>query len=269
MSGSPLIPWVIVGGGRLGSALSWLARDLGVEVRAVWSRSQKPDAYGKELVVGSIDEIRDFIGGCIVWITVSDDAIADVAAELVEDLKPADIVIHASGSQSSAILKAAGVRGPVGSIHPLLSVGEPRSAARAFSECAWTVEGDYAAIKFAHWLLGEIGVDPFVIQPEKKAIYHASAVASAGLLTALMDVAFELAREAGFDEFEARDLLLPLATSTLANLREMDPGEALTGPVARGDDATIERHLASMQTLSDSTREVYEVLTRRSRQLVE
>jgi len=264
-----MIPWVIVGAGRLGSALAWLADDLGVEVRAAWSNSRRPDVPAAEIVVGDLRLLDPHLGGAIGWVTVIDSQIARVASELVTGLGPADVVVHASGSLSSRILREAGVAGPVGSIHPLLSVNDPRRAISSLSQCAWTIEGDYAALQFARWFLSSIDVDPFVIDPEVKSLYHASAVASSGLVTALMDVAFELAAGAGFDADEARHLLLPLVRATIDNLDKAETAEALTGPVARGDFETIERHLKSMEGLSSSTREVYEVLTRRARELMD
>lgn len=269
MTDSAMIPWVIVGGGRLGQALAWLARDMGVTVRAIWSRSQISDAPAKNHVRGDLSELSPFLGSAIVWITVTDSAIVEVARGIRDDLKPADVTLHASGSLPSTALKDAGIMGPVGSVHPLLSVHDPRHAVDAFKRCSWTIEGDYAARQFARWFLGRLEVEPYVVDPSDKVLYHASAVASAGLVTALMDVAFELAREAGFDEYQSRDLLLPLAMSTIENLRLSEPGEALTGPIARGDEDVIRQHLEAMEGLPESTRQVYEVLTKRSRELVD
>ncbi len=264
-----MIPWVIIGGGRLGQTLARVAESIGVEVRAIWNRSTPLEAPAEHHVYGDLRDLGPHLGGAIVWVTVVDSAISETASTIADYLKPADVVVHASGSQSSTILREAGVSGPVGSIHPLLSIHDPERAAAAMRECAWTVEGDYAALQFARWFLGEIGIEPYEVKPDTKVLYHAAAVTSAGLITSLMDVAFEMAREAGFDRFEARELLIPLALSTLENLADSQTADALTGPIARGDENVVARHLEALADVSDSAKKVYEVLTERSRGLKE
>lgn len=269
MTDRAYIPWVVVGCGRLGTTISLLSAELGVDLKAVWSRSGCPRGLPKtKTVEGDIENLFEHLGGAVVWLTVADDAIVPVARQIARHLRPADIVLHCSGMLDSRALRAAGIQGPVASLHPLLAVTEPKAALANFSECAWTVEGDFPAVAFAKWMLGQLGVDPFEIQPEQKVLYHASAVMSAGLLDALMDAAFSLAEEAGFSGEQARALLLPLARSTLKNLESRDTAAALTGPVARGDEDTIERHLEAIEGVGDeNVLEIYSALTRRASEL--
>ncbi|MEZ4462362.1 MAG: DUF2520 domain-containing protein [bacterium] len=189
-------------------------------------------------------------------------------AAIARHLRPADIVVHCSGLLDSRVLRRAGITNPVASIHPLLSVADPKQALEQFSQCAWTVEGDFPAVAFAKWMLGRIGVDPFEIRADQKVLYHASAVTAAGLLDALMDVAFSLAEAGGFSGEQGRALLLPLARSILTNLESRDTSSALTGPISRGDDSTVDQHLAAIEALDDETAlEVYRALTARARQV--
>lgn len=263
------IPWVILGAGRLGSTMAHLAPRLGVELRAAWSRSGCPKGLPKtHELEGSIESTFEYLGGSIVWITVADEAIPEVAAAIASRLRPADIVVHCSGVLDSRVLREAGIKGPVASIHPLLSIAEPRKAIDRLSDCAWTVEGDFPAVAFAKWMLGRIGVDPFEIEPENKVLYHASAVSAAGLLDALMDVAFSLAQTSGFSQEQSRTLLLPLARSILENLETRNTASSLTGPVARGDEDVVALHTAAIAATGDeSALEVYKVLTERGRLL--
>ena len=134
--------------------------------------------------------------------------------------------------------------------------------------CTWTVEGDPIAVQVAQDVLAPLEVKALAIKPEAKALYHASAVTSAGLLVSLMDAAFAMAGNAGLSALQAREMLLPLARSCIDNLERLPPNEALTGPVARGDDATLARHRRALERHADLL-EVYEVLTSRAKRLVE
>lgn len=263
------VPWTILGAGRAGKAISLLGKEVGAKV-TLWNRTAFDSPHSSiRCVEGELETLFSQVGGSVVWLTVSDDAIAEVAAELVPYLKPADIVLHVSGSLDSRVLRSAGLRGPLASIHPLLSISNPKVALDAFRDCAWTIEGDFAALQFGRWVLGKIGVEPIEIKPEDKILYHAAAVMSAGHLTALMDAVFSVAESCGFSAEQARQMYLPLASSILKNLENLDTAAALTGPVARRDQKTIEGHEAALQRLEDNgVSEVYEVLLKRSRDLL-
>lgn len=265
-----MIPWVIVGCGRVGTALALLAEQIGVPVAAAWDRDGPPRVPAQQRLSGSLDVLRDVVRDAAVLITVSDDAIAAVAGALAPLLRDAAVVAHCSGSVPSTILTDAGVTAPVVSVHPLLAVADPFAAVHHFPEAAWTIEGSSAGVWWARGWLALIDVDAVTIQPRHKALYHASAVTSAGLLVALMDVAFEFAEAAGISREQARTMLLPLARSTLENLETLSSAEALTGPIARDDEETVDAHIAAMGELSDgSAQEIYEALTARSRRLAQ
>ncbi len=260
------VPWVIVGGGRAGQAIAQLGLKVGADVRALWNRSPIPNIEHIPTFSGELFEIGDLLGGSVVWITVADDAIESVAREVATYLKPADIVLHCSGSLTCDVLRSASVVGPVASLHPLLSISDPKTAVDRFSECAWTVEGDFPALAFAKWMLGRIGVEPHEIQSDAKVMYHASAVTAAGLLDALMDAAFTMSEVAGFSREQAKEMLIPLAESTLHNLKSQSTAEALTGPSARNDKATINAHLAALESHPEELG-IYRVLTNRAERI--
>jgi predicted short-subunit dehydrogenase-like oxidoreductase (DUF2520 family) len=112
--------------------------------------------------------------------------------------------------------------------------------------------------------LAKFGNAPAVIEPSKKMLYHAAAVAASGLVTATVDVALSIASEAGFSAEEAREMLVPLTKSTLANLLAQTPRDALTGPVARRDVSTVRAHMKALETLDDAdVIAIYRLLSRR------
>lgn len=258
------IPWVIVGAGRLGTFLGLLAEEVGVTVVAAWSRQRRPEIAAVHRYAGPLDDIFDHADDALVWLTVVDDALTDVTLAMVESGCRPRLVLHGSGSNSSRILSDLGVTAPVGSLHPLLSVADPHAARGRAAEAAWTVEGSEPALEFARWFLNELGTEPIEIEPDGKVLYHASAVAASGLVTAVVDLALGLAESAGIERKQARQMLLPLVESTVANLRDRTPRDALTGPVARGDATTLIRHLDALAALDDDdAREIYQLLSKR------
>ena len=99
-------------------------------------------------------------------------------------------------------------------------------------------------LSFARALAEALGMRPFEVPEESRAAYHAAAAMASNLLVALEESAAELARAAlGIED--ARELLAPLVLRTAANWAERGP-DALTGPIARGDRATVERHRAAL-----------------------
>lgn len=266
------LPWVIVGAGRVGCALGVLARDLGLEVRAFYNRT-RPRAEraarwmppGARALWGDLEVLGPALEGgpALVWVTVVDDALEEVAATIAPWVDPGGITLHTAGSLGARVLRRAGVPTPCGSLHPLQAMADPAQARAAMARCVWTLEGDAPAEAWARALMGRIGVEPVAVRPQGKALYHASAVTAANLLVGLLDAAYEMAGLASIPRAQARQMLLPLARSCLENLERRDPADALTGPAARGDTSTLARHLEALADHPE-LRQLYEVLTARA-----
>ncbi len=102
---------------------------------------------------------------------------------------------------------------------------------------------------------------PFEVAEENRAAYHAAAAMASNLLVALEESAVELVEHIGVED--ARELLAPLVLRTAANWAERGPG-ALTGPIARGDRATVERHRAALAETTPDLLPVYDALAERA-----
>ena len=85
------------------------------------------------------------------------------------------------------------------------------------------------------------------MSPKYRPLYHASAVMSCGALVALLRSAAALWKRMGVDEDTAFRSLIPLARTTLENAAELGAEAATTGPVVRGDVATLRRHLEALE----------------------
>jgi len=270
-----LRPWVVVGAGRLGRALALAGRRKGVSIRATWNRTAEraeetaelcgPGTAASGSLPGALREVD--LSGAVVWLTVVDEAVSTTAERLAGRLREAGVVFHAAGALDSSRLREAGIEAPVGSLHPLLAVADPEAAARRFGDVTWSVEGDGPAVEFGRRFTRVFGARCLELPPGARARYHASAATAANLLVALADAALEMATYSGLNREEARAALLPLMESAVENLRSKSTEEALSGPVARGDEATVERHLAALDETPEM-QDLYRALTERARQLV-
>ena len=265
----------IIGPGRLGTALAIALSDRGYPITALVGRHSSRvrkaaallDVPPQPLVA---EDIQHLTVSDLILLTTPDDQIPAVAQSLLKACGEST-VLHSSGALSSEVLHPLAAKGwEVGSIHPLVSVSDPVVGAAAFKGSFWCVEGSRKAVQVAKRLVRDLGGHSFSIRTTAKPLYHAAAVMASGNVVALFDVAIAMLTNCGLTSGEARRVLLPLLESTLMNLRLKAPARALTGTFARGDLATVEKHLAALSTgdLADA-RALYRLLGRRSLELAQ
>ncbi|WP_053387871.1 Rossmann-like and DUF2520 domain-containing protein [Leucobacter japonicus] len=230
----------VVGQGRMGAALHHVLREAGVDVLPLAGRG----ATGRDADGRSAD---------VVLLAVPDAEIS-AAAVLVE---PGPIVAHLSGATTLAPL-APHERF---SVHPLLSVtGAETRFAGSWAALSAAGERAHAA---AIWLAGQLGLRTFAVSDADRAAYHASASIAANFLVTLESVAERLASTAGVP----REALVPLARGALDNWEHLGAVRALTGPVARGDEATIARQRAAVTERLPDAVPLYDAMVTASREL--
>ena len=260
----------IIGAGRLGTALAVALASHGYSIQSLVARRAQSARKTATLIAGkpqvlAAKQLLSLRPADLFLITVPDDQIANVAAEL-SGLKFTAAALHTSGALSSAVLAPLRKQGwHTGSIHPLLSVSDTDAAlAGAF----WSVEGDAAALRMGKAVVRDLGGRSFSIRSEDKPLYHAAAVMAAGNVVALFDVALEMLMQCGLSRKTARSILTPLIASTVRNLETKDPAQALTGTFARGDVEIVKRHLAALKSndLAEAL-ELYRLLGQRSLKL--
>ncbi|HEU4433543.1 MAG TPA: Rossmann-like and DUF2520 domain-containing protein [Pyrinomonadaceae bacterium] len=265
----------IIGAGRLGTALAIALAHERYSIRALVARHPRSarlaarflDAAG---LVMAVKELADRPSPELVIIATPDDQITSVAKTLA-NLDWSDgrtsTVLHTSGALSSLALAPLRDTGwSTGSLHPLVSVSEPKAGARLLRGAFWCVEGDKRAVRLARTIVRDLDGKSFSIASENKPLYHAAAVMVSGNVTALFDVALEMLGDCGLTRSQAQDALLPLLASAVRNLEKLDPLSALTGTFARGDIETVKRHLDVLRN-NPSALEIYRVLGRRSLEL--
>jgi predicted short-subunit dehydrogenase-like oxidoreductase (DUF2520 family) len=207
----------LIGPGRAGRSL------VAALTRAGWS------APGRAL--GRGDDVRAAAHGVdLLLIATPDAAIAGVAAAVEPD--PACVVVHLAGSLGLDVLAPHPRRA---ALHPLVAIPD----AETRLEGAWfAVAGDPLAAQVVDDLDGHA----FAVPDDRRTLYHAAAAVASNHLVALLAQAERIAAEAGvpFEAYEG------LVRQTVENVFTQGPAKALTGPVKRGDWATVERHLAAL-----------------------
>ena len=207
----------------------------------------------------------------LILITTPDDQVAITAQRLaVAHRAPVRgaTALHTSGALSSDVLAPLAETGfNVGSLHPLVSVSDPRSGWENLTGAFYCLEGDGAAVRIARSIVRDLRGQSFSISSNRKPLYHAAAVMASGHVVALFDLATAMMVECGLTEVKARRVLLPLLESTVKNLMALDTAHALTGTFARGDLATVQRHLKALSVGDAAALEAYKLLGRRSLEL--
>jgi predicted short-subunit dehydrogenase-like oxidoreductase (DUF2520 family) len=192
---------------------------------------------------------------------VPDEAIADAAESLAPRARSVRLAGHTSGASTLAALEPFVSAGAgTFSLHPLQTVPD---TATDFTACPAAIAGSSGeALAFARGLAERLGMRAFEVPEERRAAYHAAAAIASNFLVTLEQSAAELLERAGIDD--ARELLSPLVLRTAANWSERG-ADALTGPIARGDEATVERHLEAVRAVDPELAELYAALAARTR----
>lgn len=236
---------VVIGTGRLGGSV---ARSL--------------DAGGVETEMAGRDFDPGLLQGRIVLLCVPDDEIAAVVSRIADSGSVPAVIGHTSGATGLEALVAVDCPGGAFSLHPLQTVPDPATdLVGAPAAIAGTGQG---AIAVARELTERLGMVPFEVEEEARALYHAAASIASNFLVTLEQEAAELMARSGVEE--PREILAPLVRRSLENWVERGP-EALTGPVARGDSETVERHRAAIAERAPDLLELYEVMARYTEKL--
>lgn len=206
----------IVGAGRMGSALAAALRDAGVDIAGPLQRN---------------DPIR----GDLVVLAVPDREIAGALRAVSEKA----IVGHMAGALTLEVFSGR----EAFSFHPLMTATDGRAK---FAGASAAVAGSTSrALEIARAIATRLGMHSLQIPEDRRAAYHAAASIAANFLVTLETIAERIGRDAGLQ----RKDLLPLARAALENWGALGPS-ALTGPIARGDTATVERHRAAVAQIA-------------------
>lgn len=224
--------------------------------------------------IGAGNAVADFghlRAADIVLIAAPDDQIAACCHALANTncLSAGSIVFHCSGALSSSVLQTVQKHGAtVASVHPVRSFALPEKVVRDFANTYCGVEGDQAALDQLGPLFNAIGACFVPIDPEQKILYHAAAVFASNYLVTLLDTAVQTYARAGIPQDTALKMMTALVRETTENVLQVGPEDALTGPIARGDVATVIRQYRATNGWNKSYGRLYRQLGKLTSRLV-
>lgn len=226
----------IVGPGRLGTALAAALRSAGLAVDGPCGRG---------------DTVAP--GASIVLLCVPDDEIANVAAALPDGR----LIGHCSAATTLAALAPH----EAFSLHPLMTVTH---AGASFAGATAAIAGSTrSALATAGALAHRLRMHPVEIDDADRAAYHAAASIASNFLVTIEDLAERLARTARLE----RAPLVALVQAAVANWAQLGAADALTGPIARGDEQTVARQRAAVAERMPRDLALFDALTDATRRL--
>ena len=268
LKSKPIRSVAIIGPGRLGQAMGRLLAESGVPVGFIASRKVASARRAVRFIgQGTPVAISDprLHTAAVLLITTSDSAIPHVAAELAQlgvgrDAWKGKVVLHTCGSLPSSVLRPLKIRGAhIGSLHPYQTVPGPQAGVRNLKDCHWGVEGDAQAVRAARSWVKLLGGVAFSVRPGQKTLYHLSAFIVCPTVVTLMAQAANMLKQVGVPDRISRPMLRKFVTETARNF-EVLGARALTGPAARGDWPTIQRHLTALRKSAPEFEPVYQSL---------
>ncbi len=250
-----------IGAGTVGTALALRLSQRGYRVVAVSSRSQTSAeklaqaindcrAVNKQAVADAAD---------LIFITTPDGASAPVVSEI--KWHPGQSVIHCSGADSTDILEPAKKSGAqVGAFHPLQTFASVKEARDNIPGSTVAVEAEEPLLATLKDMATALDGSWIKLKASDKVLYHAAAVIACNYMVTLIKLATDLWQTFNVPTQQATKALMPLLRGTLNNIDNVGIPHCLTGPIARGDTGTINKHLIALEKVAPSLLSTYREL---------
>lgn len=254
----------IVGAGRVGAVLGAALRRAGHEVIAVSAVSDLSRLRAEALLPGvpilSVPQVT--VEADLVLMAVPDDVLPGLVASLCTEgaLHAGQFVVHPSGRYGIEVLEPATNAGAVPlALHPVMTFTGTSVDLARLEDCPFGVTTLEQVRPVAEALVVEMGGEPVWVPGESRALYHAAVSFGANYLMAVVRESIDLLTRAGMEHPE--HLMAPLLSASLDNALRHGDG-ALTGPVARGDAATVGEHMRQLNLASPEAAAAYQALAR-------
>ena len=238
----------------MGTALAVLLSQKGYEFVGA-SRRSRISAGNTNIVVSNLhlldsnQEVAD--AAELIFITTPDDAIAAVASQV--SWRPGQSVIHCSGADSLDILEPARKSGALtGGFHPLQTFAGVEQAIKNIPGSTFGIEAEEPLLTTLKEMAAALDGNWIKLEAGDKVAYHAAAVFACNYLVTLVKMATDLWKTFNIPTDQATQALLPLIRGTLNNIETIGIPGCLTGPIARGDTGTINKHLEMLREKAPS-----------------
>jgi len=254
-----------IGAGTVGTALAARLAGHGYSVVAVSSRSRASAQKLAQAAGGRVFDSNQAVADSaeLIFITTPDDAIATVAAEV--KWHPGQSVVHCSGADSTDILEPAREAGArVGAFHPLQTFASPQQAMENIPGSTFALEAEEPLLSTLKDMASALDGQWVELKASDKVLYHAAAVFACNYMVTLTKLATDLWQSFGVPPPQATKALVPLLRGTLHNIETIGIPNCLTGPIARGDVGTINKHLDALKQSAPHLLSTYRELGRQT-----
>jgi predicted short-subunit dehydrogenase-like oxidoreductase (DUF2520 family) len=259
----------IIGAGRVGQTIAKRLHKLGWRIGAVVTRSRGTVRAAVRAIGAGTPHAAltpEAFDADVILLSVPDDVLENVAQELAKiggaaltKKSRAQIVLHTSGALDHRVLAPLARRGAAtGSMHPMQTFSG--RAAPRLEGVIFSIEGAPAARAAAAKIALSLGATPVIMKGHHKPAYHASGTVVAGHALALVESATQMLLKIGFTRRSANQALLPLIRQMLDNYESLGPHAAWTGPLSRGDYATISKHAKALRRFPREFQDAYAAL---------
>lgn len=255
-----------IGAGRAGAAFAVHCHRLGYSIAGVVDRRPGQARAVCRLVGQRYRRLMsaELASTCdVLFITTPDFAIRHVYESVRHWLPPGAIVVHCSGAVGVDVF---GVEFGSGldalAIHPAQSLPTRAEGIDRLPGSFFAIEGTRRGLRFGRELVRGLRGECLVIRSGDRPLYHAMCVFASNFVSALLASGETLAVELGMTRRQARRVLGPLAVGAAAASARSGASKALTGPVLRGDAATVESHLVALRRSAPELVPLYEAFTR-------
>lgn len=255
-----------IGAGQIATPLAWALSRNGFRIVGAASRSH---ASAAKLAAGiadcrAYDDAQRLVDDAdLVVVAVPDDAIAALARSLIWQSR--HFVIHCSGAtEVSTLAPAADAGASIGGFHPLQSFTDAEAALRTLPGCTVGIEAEEPLLGMLIAMAQGLGCHPIRLPAGARPLYHAGGSLASPFLVTLLNEALGLWSTFGVGREDAFRAMLPLMKGTIAAVEANGPIRSLSGPIARADVGTIERHIAALRTHAPALLPFYVELARRT-----
>lgn len=194
----------------------------------------------------AFNSIRDLVKNSdIIFISTPDNEIYKVWMDVKKENIKHKILCHFSGTLSSEVFcDIHNSGGYAYSLHPMFPISDKYNSYKYMKEAVFSLEGSEEKLFVIEKLIKSLGNQVFIINKESKPLYHLANVLVSNLYIGLIEASLEYLEKCGINQEEALMALKPLIYENINNIYDKGISNALTGPIERGDDDTINKHLA-------------------------
>jgi predicted short-subunit dehydrogenase-like oxidoreductase (DUF2520 family) len=256
-----------IGAGRAGSAFAWHCHRLGFPIAGICDQDPKRAwvAYGLLKLPYERLKTSELVDRCdVLFLTVPDRHIEPEFLAVRRWLPARALVVHCSGVLGTEVFKGADEhRLETLACHPIQSFSSHAQAITSLPGTFFALEGTPAGMRFGRRLARLLKGGHVEVKGSDRPLYHAMCVFASNFQNGLLDAAETLAARLGISRERAAKMLAPMMKTVADNMVKYGAVASLTGPVQRGDNGTVARHLAALHDREPALVPLYRELSLR------